>query len=352
MSEENLNLSKDDKWLLASHMQKSIRRGLCDEAAWAAGYLHRLDRSYLAYRLSVISVEDTAAGDISTTASLIGETPWGAKRFGTTRDEVERQAWEQAARTLAGQTKDRTPCDWMACRYWLAEFEQQEGKWEKLDPFSCIEEALKESLPWWKRGLFAWRAVGTERFPADDLPVVPGEWEEWIAAFDDIDLQRVMEGLGGRQREPHPIFLPLAVMARKSDPQAREVEYVLDSPKNGIWLSAAIDGHTKPGLGAIHHFVRQLTPEALAELSRMKATPAEMTKRLMFWMDGGHINRGWEYQTQKTIALDTRKKWLASIGGGNGQLIARYLGNKQGWYSARQTMIDRLSKNTIPSGKI
>lgn len=354
MTKESIPLTKDDKWMLASHLQKAIRRGLAEEAAWAAGHLHSLDRAYLAYRMSVICVEDTAAGDLATTASLLGETPWGAKRFGTKRDEVERQAWEEAARTLARQRKDRTPCDWMACRAWLSEFESQEGPWAQLDPIESIDQALNEKLVWWKRGLFAWRAAGTDRFPDDALPVVKGEWEDWVAAVPDADLQTVMMGFGARQREAHPVFLPLAVAARKSDANAKQALYIDPNHKvvkNGVWLSAAIDGHTRPGMAAIHHFVRQLPPSALHELSGMKATPVAMTRKLMFWMEGGHINEGWDYQIKNTILLDSKKKWLERIGGGNGHTIVKHLGKPEMWYKSRQFVIDRASSENSPMSR-
>ena len=345
MTKEIFAPTKEDKWLLASHMQKAIRRGLDEEAAWAAGHLHTVDRSYLAYRLSVIAVEDVAAGDLSSTAAFVGDVPWGAKRFGTSRDEPERERWQETSRAMARQRKDRTPCDWIACRYWLDEFEKQEGPWAQLDPFSCIEEAENKNYSWWKRGLFAWRAAGTDRFPADQLPTVVGAWDDWVASNANKDLQTVMMGLGARQREPHPVFLPLAVMDRKSDPSAKTVDYKVDSVKHDHWLSAAIDGHTKPGISAAHQFVRSLSPQALADLSSHRASPVAMTRRMMFWMEGGHIDKGWEYTTQKNITEDTRKRWLNEINAGNGSMIIKHLAHPKRWYKFREIALqDDLNK--------
>lgn len=340
MTKEIFTPTKEDKWLLASHMQKAIRRGLVEEAAWAAGHLHTVDRSYLAYRLSVIVVEDVAAGDLSSAAGLVGEVPWGAKRFGTARDEAERIRWQDTASMLAGLRKDRTPCDWIACRYWLGEFESQEGPWEELDPFLSIEEAENTNHPWWKRGLFAWRAAGTDRFPADQLPEVAGMWDDWVASNENKDLQTVMMGLGARQREPHPVFLPLAVQDRMNDPNAKKVDYRIDSVKHGPWLSAAIDGHTKPGISAAHQFARSLSDQALSDLSNHRASAAIMTRRMMFWMEGGHIDKGWEYTTQKKITSDIRRRWLREVNAGNGAMIVKHLARPEMWQKFRQKAID------------
>jgi hypothetical protein len=342
---------KEDKWLLASHLQKAVRRGLREEAAWAAGHLHQVDRAYLAYRLSVIALEDVAAGDPRQVASLVGQTPWGAKRFGVNKDEQDQAQWQATAELLAGLRKDSTPCNWIGCAYWLEEFEQLEGPWSSLNAVDCVGRAMDPGKPWWHRGLLAWRAAGTDRFPHDGLPTIAGAWDDWVAELPDVDVQTIMTGLGARQREAHPIFLPLALQDRRNDPNAKEVDFQIQSPKHGPWLGAAIDSHTRPGMAAIHDFLRQLPAQEKNELHAFNATAERLVARLMFWMDGGHLDRGWHYGTQHAIAMDTRRRWLKQVNGGNGQRLAAILAKPQAWETCREKVITQLTAEPTKSPK-
>ena len=58
-------LTKEDKWLLVSCLQKSVRKGFVDLAIDYASKLYDLERSYLVYRLSIIAVEDVGLGNLS-----------------------------------------------------------------------------------------------------------------------------------------------------------------------------------------------------------------------------------------------------------------------------------------------
>ena len=345
-------LKKDDKWLLASHIQKSIRRGLVEEVSWAVRELHKLDRAYLAYRLSVIAVEDVASGSISEVASLVSETPWGAKRFGNKKDDVEIDQWKDAASFLASLVKDRTPCEWIGCSYWLKEFEEQEGKWESLNPIDCIYKAYDDNLEWWKRGLFAWRAVGTKRFPNKNLPDEDGLWNEWVEASSNSDLKIVMNGLGAKQREAHPIFIPLSLKSRIEDKESKIVNFKLVNEKTDIWLTSAIDSHTKSGISSIYSFIKSLSYEDRKVLKQFNSTPEYMVSKLMFWMEGGHIDKGYSYTLQKKIPLDIKKRWLKSVNGNNGQTIFDILGKPSEWSKFKEHQIKLIiSNNTSTSIK-
>jgi hypothetical protein len=304
---------KDQKYLLVSHLQKAIRRGLPGEAAWAAAHLHRVDRAHLAARLAVIAVEDVGAGDPAMLLPLIDEDrPWGARRFGYDKTPDDRDCWMGVARRMARSVKDRTPCEWIACRHWLPEFVATEGPWHVLDPHDSIDKAYDRSRPWWNRGLHAWRAAGTHFFPAGDLlPEVDGAWEDWCAMADD-DVAPLMERFGRKQIEPHPVFLPLAVADRRfqHDPPAQQVAYQLDgSPRLGPWLAAAIDKHTGEGARALRRCA------AASDLGRRFGyeRAAEMLGRLQFWTEGGHVDRGWSYPLAQTIMQDTRARCLAEL---------------------------------------
>ena len=169
-------LGPDSKWLLASHLQKAVRRGLPEEAAWAATELARIEEAYLRYRLAVMAVEDVAGGDPEPVADRFGEG-W-TKKVLVARGGVPFLV--ETAATLARAAKDRTPCTWMDCTRYLGRFEALHGPWSELG----VPEAQRlafEASTWWEQGLAAWRAVGTDRFPSGHLPKLTGDWPGWLS---------------------------------------------------------------------------------------------------------------------------------------------------------------------------
>ena len=171
-----VQMEKQDKWKLASQLQKSIRHGHIELARSTALALSGLDMSYLRYRLCVMAVEDVGA--CNAPAILEDMQPgWDAKSVAA-RGGGEFLA--DLARRWAGSIKDRLPCDFLACRHWLAEFEQMHGPWTDLRPQPAMDIASDRTRAWWERGLAAWSVAGTERFPGGDLPRVEGSWEQWV----------------------------------------------------------------------------------------------------------------------------------------------------------------------------
>ena len=60
-----------DRWLLASNLQKAIRRGLTDVAMGTANKLLIVDARYFWRRLLVIAYEDIGYGDITKCHDLL-----------------------------------------------------------------------------------------------------------------------------------------------------------------------------------------------------------------------------------------------------------------------------------------
>lgn len=333
--------TKEDKWLLASNLQKAIRRGWTDEAVWSASHLYNVDRAYLAYRLSVMAVEDVGAASLHLEKWIDKDAPWGAKRFGAAKkNPIDWLEWEKVVMDFASSAKDRTPCEWISCTYWLEEFEQKYGPWGNVDPIESIEKAYDMTLQWWERGLFSWRAVGTKHFPSGVLPDdEDGVWEAWLEAAPS-STHTILQGFGARQREPHPVFFPLAVHDRLQDPTTKIVTYDVGPVlKNGPWLTAALDKHTGEGKRALSAFMNSHPKER--DMLRQHVgyeQSLNVVGRLMFWTEGGVVNRTPVYTTATEITLDIKKKFLK-----NHQLSGRWLFDTwhkpQQWYDNRQTVI-------------
>ena len=96
-----------DRWLLASQLQKAIRRGHRAFAGEAAARLVELDPQYLWRRLRVIAVEDIGLANmplVATTLAIGGKRAL-QKRLG------EYRVLHHIVAELCGSIKNRTACE-------------------------------------------------------------------------------------------------------------------------------------------------------------------------------------------------------------------------------------------------
>jgi hypothetical protein len=340
-------LAHDDRWKLASHLQKAIRRGLADEAEWAVRELWPLDHAYLRSRLAVVAVEDIAGAE----PALVGDlfAPGWGKRALDARGGVE--AVVEVARALAGAEKDRTACEMWGARRWLGEFEALHGSWEQMTPIEGAALAWDLEQPWWARALGAWRAVGTKAYfdHGETLPYVEGDPALWRAVCLDHGLTAadaaVLDSAGKAQQEPHPVFLPLAWQLRRTAFAAGQVRAgppLLNLGKVGPWLSAALDGHTAEGRRALRQLL-QANPDGRAFLAQHgrsdqgpQALATQTVAKLWFWMEGGQCDRLRLYPAADAIAKDLRQRFLLTPTPMDAQAFFGHFGRRpQAWQEAR-----------------
>jgi len=97
----------ENKWWLASALQKSIRRGHVEQAQQYALGLLETDPKYLWWRLAVICLEDVGFGDLLACALMIE-----ASRNIRLRHKLgERRVLTTTVASLAKATKSRSLCD-------------------------------------------------------------------------------------------------------------------------------------------------------------------------------------------------------------------------------------------------
>lgn len=336
-------LEKQDKWKLASQLQKSIRHGHVDLARSTALALASLDSAYLRYRMCVMSVEDVGA---SNAFMIIDDMQpgWNAKAVAA-RGGNEFLA-DVAAR-WAGTVKDRLPCDFLACRHWLAEFEKLHGSWELLAVDRAIELAADASGKWWERGLGAWSAAGTVRFPGGDLPEKEGHWDQWVGFASDFasqecaDLMRIGQG----QREAHPVFLPLAM-----DPRRHKIAIsgnIPALPANGPWLSAALDKHTAEGKRAMRLLAAGVASSSPELAAVGQDTLVDLVGRVCFWLEGGVCDRFMDDPLRVVVNNESRARLLRNTGV-NGAQLRQAMSDPLQWHAARQQALSTRDRALAP----
>lgn len=336
----------EDRWKLASHVQKAVRHGLPDEAEWGARALWPIDALYLRTRLAVIALEDVAGASDQVVFEHV--SPGWSKRAIDARGGVE--VVVAAARAMAEAEKDRTACEFWGCRHYLEAFEADFGRWDALTVTEAIGIAWDEQQPWWSRGLGAWRAMGTKVYGdrGETLPRIEGDPELWREACQgegiSADRWTILETAGKTQGEPHPIFLPLAwsIRAKELGQPARPFRPpVSRGTKVGPWLAAALDVHTAEGKGALRRVLNQ-NPAGTAFLARHGRTDDRAQHalgKLWFMMEGGACDQIRSYPTAARMALDGRHHLLNDPQPMDGQEFFHHFGDPERWHAARREVI-------------
>lgn len=247
-----------DKWVLASALQKAIRRGDATLAMRCADTMLSLDMSMLLRRLQGTALEDVGIGDLEAVTQAIVATVdvnW-LHRLGGIRDTL----WYVISR-LSEAPKERSADYLLSITQHdpaLAGLRADYADAPMLDLLGCLsnKNASVES-----RALAMWYAIGTDRLPGINLATRKG---------DPAAVRYTLECLGApsvlldacklawrRMRNPFPAFVPL--LATVVEPGMATVQENMLPPTdfiNGIPLYA-LGGHTRPGKTALREFVNK-----------------------------------------------------------------------------------------------
>lgn len=326
----------DDKWKAVSHLQKCVRRGWAERAAQAVHWAWAINPAYVRYRMAVMAFEDVAGGSPDLVAASM--------THGWKKDDIDAQGGVEwlagQAHAWAASVKDRVANEWSACPRWLTDYEQRFGPIAEQSVAHALDLAWSDE-PWWVRGLAAWRVAGTDRFPHERLGKFTGDWDAWIernaqAGVSDAMLACLKAG-AATQNEGSPLFLGLVERARLSEPTQETVRPVLDLGNVGPWCSASLDKHTSEGKKAItwlwnHH------PEISGWFQQLGWSPEQgkdAIGRMQFWMEGGQLDRFWDYPTRQTIDRDMKVRFAQTHGINGSELYQRVGANPAIWHEAR-----------------
>jgi hypothetical protein len=326
---------KDDKWKLASQLQKAIRQGKVDEAGQAALDLNGVDAAYLRYRLSVISVEDMAAGSPEVVISAFGG--------GWKKAQIEARGGVdflvQTAREFAASVKDRTPCDMMYCTKFVEDFNAMHGPWENLSWDTACRLALDPKQPWWARALGAWRCAGTDKFQARTafLPDLAGDWDRWVEVNRDAygDRAAQLMRIGENQREHHHVFIGVSMGVQDSSLLCPALP---DLPNVGPWLSAALDKHTSEGRRALTYMVAS-NPSGVATMQSHGVSRDDLPDllgRMWFWLEGSRCDQELSHELSRAIRIDNQERTLKGV---DQSILLDAFGDPSIWQAGRMSVM-------------
>ncbi len=241
-----------DRWVLASALQKAIRRGEVDTALRAATGFWQADRLRFWKRLHVIALEDIGIANPELLVTLLTATNashW-RRRVGDIDVALHlvKQLCLSAKCRLADETYilAETSPEYAAARTTLA---QASGA-------ALTDAVLDDARPLAERMLALWYIAGTKRFHSDHLPMREGEIADAIEVLRMLDAPAELTEscIAVIMRAPWPLamFNPLFYAAIQPHKNAHSIttQTIPPSPSMDGIPFYALDMFTRVGLAS------------------------------------------------------------------------------------------------------
>lgn len=279
-----------DRWLLASNLQKAIRRGHRDVAVGTTIKLLAVDAKYFWRRLLVIGYEDVGFGEIELLHALLKTFRREAlhRKLG-----VERVA-AYFAHELASALKSRSLCDAIA----MVEFNVRRGALEHgaalmteaqfLDVICSNEEPLVNRISC-LRHICGYREQAHGRYRTL-APTQPTLMREVCRRLEVTDMEATLFLSGQSISESLNIPIPIVSKLMRWKPIEVQEAPISFEGKNGI-LYSALDRHTRAGKKSFSRFAREA--EGVADFFRChpQLDPVTALGVAVFIVEGARLNR-------------------------------------------------------------
>lgn len=311
-------LTKDDKWILVSCLQKSVRKGFDELSGIYAKKLCELgERSYLAYRLSIMAVEDIGI------AALDDVIPFSKTRI--KKAEVDKNGGEEylieTAKIFARANKDRTACDLvtLAQGYKPSELSMEEHKALFLDP-------NQHEIT---RALAAWSILGAKKHKNPLIQDEVDNFDEFLKANEELlknspqkdKILGILEDSYPVHREPHFLAIGLlqAIFEEEKDVEISGFKTGDLIPRNfnqilaqNYFLVDGVDIHTSQGKSAAYSFLKKAS--LVNEWMEKNEVPFEakfnVVKCLSFRAVGQQVNSRLFYPTATRVMREVQSETL------------------------------------------
>ena len=292
---------RNDFFLATSSLQKAIRRNLENEAMTFASALSRAHERYLAWRLSVIALEDVGHGDVGLVekALLIASDAGPKEQLGV----------ERALIWLAGQLA-AAPGNRAACELVVAasghpglrdDLIRMRGEADLVSALTATLGPPADAIRIAASIAELDRRGGLGEGLAAIAPLV-GRRVVWIAeTAHDIGVHGLEHG-----------FLASGLLFHGHVPEV--VEAALDTARIGPWLAPALDQYTRAGLRAIERFAVRCQPIATLLRAVPQRARTGTAAALVFGAEGGLLSRRVAYPASAALTRWCSEASLASAG--------------------------------------
>lgn len=309
--------TKEEKWLLISCLQKSIRKGFEGLALSYAEKLYDFDPQYLLYQISIIALDDIGLANIMLVKKILS--------LQNNVDILESLGGEsfilEIVKELTLSNKDRTIAD-------LTELVKISNSLQ-ISEINILENLfLDESKPLVNRILAGWELFGSHRFKNPLLTNEVQDLENFLdlneKIIKDKEILEILKNAYLIYREPNYIALGLLSnrflyekdksVGKHKTGSIVETSYRACLVSNK-WLADGIDWHTKEGKLAIEQFIGEnsLCIQLLKKLGVNALDLSNVIGLFMFRYNGQCVNKRMVYPTAVLVSKITQRKELQRI---------------------------------------
>lgn len=244
-----------DRWLLASNMQKAIRRRLEHTAVGTANRLVEVDSRYFWRRLLVIAYEDVGYGDIGLCHTVLKTF----RREALHRELGPENVARYFARELARARKSRSLCDALASLEFSTRRSDYERPYFRMGDEQLLFAACNAGAPVLYRVAALRHVCGYREFAGGTYrTLAPARSDLMREVCRHLELSEMETTLflsGQSVSEGMNIALPLVAQMVDDSHEERQAEQVF-AGKHGI-LYAALDRHTRAGKRCFARLARE-----------------------------------------------------------------------------------------------
>ena len=296
-----------NKWLLASAMQKSIRRGNTSCALSATVSLFHIDKRMLWRRLSIIALEDIGLGDIqavSETLAISALTFW-RKRIGELNTAI------YATEMLSKAIKSRTCTDAYIVSDMGESCQIERNELPLLNNNELVKLVLNRKNSIIIRVLSLWLIAGTDRYRTDNLPKRKGDLALAIELMKEMDapINIINCCILHLKKSQYPLALLMPLIIDVYSKQQGEVINTKLEDNNIVDRLPlyALDGlYTRDGKICIREWKKQY--------SALMPYSVQLIAMAIFWFEGSVLNKEWQNQAVQELKLQSMKADFYSIG--------------------------------------
>jgi hypothetical protein len=319
ISEFKVNAAPDiipttsDRWLLASNLQKAIRRGLTDSAMGTASKLLTVDPRYFWRRLLVIAYEDVGYGNITLCRDLLKTF----RREALCRDLGPERVAQFFAHELSNACKSRSLCDALVMLEFSSRREEYERQCMALTPEQLLATACDLVMPIMDRMAALRHICGYGVFSG-------GMYRAQVKANPDLmikvcrrhglnEVETTLFRSGQNVAESLNIPIPIISQMVNSSIRSEQADSQVFDGKSGV-LFAALDRHTRAGKRC---YARLAKDEPLLNkffARRPALDPVNVLGIVMFIVEGAELDRWLDFDGAEQLRCDQKQSLFEYAG--------------------------------------
>ena len=303
----------DDRWVLASNLQKAIRRGLVSTAMGTATKLLAINPQYFWRRLMVIAYEDVGYGNIAACHELLKTF----RREALQRDLGPERVGHYFVHALACATKSRSLCDAMAMLEFSIRKDDYERQYNTLAPEQLTDAVCNPALLVRDR-VAAMRCIcGYGRFEN-------GRYRTVIKAKPDVmravcarahlsDMEMALFLSGQNAAESLNVPIPIISEMTGASPLTEACAPQQFHGVGGV-LFAAMDRHTRIGNRCLVKFAQEAPALKHYIESRPTLAVATVLGVAVFIVEGAALDRWLVFEGHEQLRNDFNESFLEYAG--------------------------------------